>query len=201
MIDMVGYEVVLTINDSHPVTSRKVKIPYGITFKTLHRIIQVVFGFENRHEYRFKFKDFDLVLEELDSIDPTLIDSEREPIDYYFEIFSECTYYYGQWVITIDIDVIDYDEDYAQLDTVHGRYNPLEKFNNVDKFNQMVDIKRNSLDYDVLKYGFDMDQLKYINRKVIQKKLMLMFKVPFKEVNNRIVKVDIDPNYSLDRFF
>ena len=198
---MVGFEIVLTINDSHPVTSRKLKIPYGITFKTLHQIIQIVFGFENKEEYKFVFKDFDFIIKEIEKLDPNWIDARREPIDKYFESFTQCTYYYGNWVILIDIDVIEYDEEYAQIDTVHGRYNPIEECGDVEEFNHIVDIKRNSLDYDIVKYGFYVDKIRYINRKIVQKKFMLMFRVPFKEVNNRIVKVKIDPNYSLDRFF
>lgn len=198
---MVGFEVVLTINDSHPVTSRKLKIPYGITFKQMHNIIQIVFGFEHEHEYQFKFKDFEFTIEEIDRLDPELIDSRREPIDKYFESFTQCTYYYGDWTIIMDIDVIEYDEVFAQIDTVHGRYNPIEECGNVEEFNKIVDIKRNSLNYDIVKYGFYVDKIRFINRKIVQKKFMLMFRVPFKEVNNRIVKVEIDPNYSLDRFF
>jgi hypothetical protein len=198
---MAGFEVVLTIKDSQPITSRKLKIPYGITFKQLHRIIQIVFGFEAVHQYNFRFNNFDYSIEEIERLDPGLIDSRREPIDNYFESFRKCTYYYGEWVIIIDIEQIDFDEEYAIIETVHGRYNPLEECGNVEEFNRIVDIKRNSLDYDIVKYGFYVDRLKYINRKIVQKKFMLMFRIPFKEVRNRIVKVEIDPNYSLDRFF
>jgi len=198
---MVGFEVILTINESYPVTTRKIRIPYGITFESLHKIIQIVFGFKDIHEYEFKFDDFPFTIKHIYKLSPDVINALREPVDKYFESFDKCRYTYGDWLLDINIQIIDYDEVYPKIDTVHGRYNPLEECGNVETFNKIVDIKRNSLDYDYNEFGNLVDMLKIINRKQVQKKFMIMFNIPYKEVNNRIVKLEIDPNYSLDKYF
>lgn len=198
---MVGFEVILTINESYPITTRKIRIPYGITFDYLHKIIQITFGFENIYEYEFKFDDYPFTIKHIYELNPNLINALREPIDKYFESFNHCIYTYGDWLINIDIKIIDYDEVFPKIDTVHGRYNPFEECSNVETFNKIVDIKRNSLDYDYNEFGHLVNMLKFINRKQVQKNFMLMFNIPYKEVNNRIVKVKIDPNYSLDKYF
>ncbi|MEO1443412.1 MAG: tyrosine-type recombinase/integrase, partial [Chloroflexota bacterium] len=48
-----GYVFKIVLHDVRPQIWRRFKVPSGITFHTLHDIVQVVMGWENYHLYRF----------------------------------------------------------------------------------------------------------------------------------------------------
>ncbi|MEM6281997.1 MAG: tyrosine-type recombinase/integrase [Chloroflexota bacterium] len=48
-----GYVFKIVLHDVHPQVWRRFKVPSGITFHTLHDIVQAVMGWENYHLYRF----------------------------------------------------------------------------------------------------------------------------------------------------
>lgn len=201
---MNGFDILFTLDDVEPVTSRRIIVPEGITFKRLHEIIQLAFGFENQSKYKFSFNDFSLEIIELNSINPDNINATTEPIDKYFQAFSNVSYMYdfeNRWTVTLDISTVEYEKSYPQFIEYHGRYNPFDECLNRDNFMMLLDMKKNPDKYDNLNDYVDwLGKLKYISKLNINESLMHMFNVPFKKVAHRIVEVEVDPSYSLDDF-
>lgn len=52
---MAGYVLKITIENSHPPVWRRVAVPTDITFKDLHDIIQILFGWEGYHLHDFQY--------------------------------------------------------------------------------------------------------------------------------------------------
>ena len=50
---MAGYVCKIVIEDSHPPIWRRVIIPDKVTFFDVHRIIQILFGWEDMHLHEF----------------------------------------------------------------------------------------------------------------------------------------------------
>lgn len=53
-----NYILEIKINELKSPVVRKISVPSGITFRTLHDIIQIVFGWGNYHMYNFMPEDF-----------------------------------------------------------------------------------------------------------------------------------------------
>ncbi|MCD8396593.1 MAG: plasmid pRiA4b ORF-3 family protein [Lachnospiraceae bacterium] len=54
---MAGYIVKVTIEYTHPPVWRRIVLPEGITFYSLHRILQTVFGWDGDHLHDFRTSD------------------------------------------------------------------------------------------------------------------------------------------------
>ncbi|MCD8335842.1 MAG: plasmid pRiA4b ORF-3 family protein [Lachnospiraceae bacterium] len=54
---MAGYTVKVTIEYTHPPVWRRIVLPEGITFYSLHRILQTVFGWDGDHLHDFRTSD------------------------------------------------------------------------------------------------------------------------------------------------
>ncbi|MBE6488530.1 MAG: plasmid pRiA4b ORF-3 family protein [Methanosphaera stadtmanae] len=201
---MNGFDILFRLDDVSPVTNRRIIVPEGITFKRLHEIIQLAFGFDNQEKYKFSFDDFSLEIIELNSINPDNINATTEPIDKYFQAFDKAKYMYdfkNKWTVTLEISQVEYEKDYPQFIEYHGRYNPFDECLNKDNFMMLLDMKKNPDKYDNLNDYVDwLEKLKFVNKLNVNESLMQMFNVPFKKVGHRIVEVEVDPNYSLDDF-
>ena len=202
---MNGFNICLTLDKVIPVTSRRIIVPEGITFKQLHEIIQLLFGFSNRQKYKFTFEYFSLELMELNSINPDYINATREPIDKYFQAFTKAQYLYdfkNKWSITLDIDEVRYEKKYPEFLGFHGRYNPFDACIDKKNFMMILDMKKNPEKYEDLNdYVEWINHLTYLNKNNVQESLMKMFDVPFKRVGHKIVEVKIDSDNSLDAYF
>ncbi|MDO5826395.1 MAG: hypothetical protein Q4Q22_08435, partial [Methanosphaera sp.] len=64
-----GYELKIILNRSNPTIYRTIQVPKEITFRKLHDIIQIVYGFENRYKYQFIDLDENInIIDENDDI-------------------------------------------------------------------------------------------------------------------------------------
>lgn len=50
----------ISLKSIEPSVIRKIEVPSNLTFHELHNIIQIVFGWQNRHLYKFIIKDRDI---------------------------------------------------------------------------------------------------------------------------------------------
>lgn len=89
-----GYQLKITIKNSHPPIWRRILIPDHITFFDLDDIIEAAFGWEHNHLFAFHFKD-----------------SHKEGISFTY------TYDFGDnWIHTVKVEkIIPYDERYPQV--------------------------------------------------------------------------------------
>ena len=51
---MVGYVCKIVMEDTHPPVWRRVVVPERITFREMHEIIQILFGWEDMHLHGFE---------------------------------------------------------------------------------------------------------------------------------------------------
>ncbi len=80
---------------------RPLKVPASVTFHQLHRIIQVAFGWQDYHLYKFEFEDAvvveddpDFPIEELYGEDLLHFEPEETPISELFDHYDCCVYEY-----------------------------------------------------------------------------------------------------------
>lgn len=59
---MSGYVLKITIEDTHPPVWRRIVVPEKITFKDLHDMIQIVFGWEDMHLHDFHIPSEDIFI-------------------------------------------------------------------------------------------------------------------------------------------
>ena len=59
---MAGYVCKIVIEDSHPPIWRRVIIPDKVTFFDVHRIIQILFGWEDMHLHEFTLPSENIVM-------------------------------------------------------------------------------------------------------------------------------------------
>ena len=59
---MAGYVCKIVIEDSHPPIWRRVIIPDKVTFFDVHRIIQILFGWEDMHLHEFTLPSENIVI-------------------------------------------------------------------------------------------------------------------------------------------
>ena len=67
---MPGYTCKIVIEDTHPPVWRRVIIPDQITFFELHKIIQILFDWDDAHLHGFHIPSDDIVIDDEGGFDP-----------------------------------------------------------------------------------------------------------------------------------
>ena len=185
---MNGFEINMTLDDVTPITQRKLLIPSEITFEKLHETISLVFNLDRKSKYKFVFDDFDLEIKNTQRINRDNIDSRYEKIVKYFQAFNKAIYINNFWQINMEIKEIDYDKSFPQIVHSKGFYNPLPEIKSVNEFSNLIEKKMNIKEANTNELKL-IDKLRRINKLKLQKKLMIMFKVPYKVSNRKIIEV------------
>ena len=60
---MAGYQLKIVLENTHPPVWRRVVIPDKITFSQLHQIIQLLFGWNDRHLHEFRIPSADVCID------------------------------------------------------------------------------------------------------------------------------------------
>lgn len=179
---MYGFEIRLILEEVTPLLERKLMIPSNITFKKLHEIISIVFNLDKNNKYNFIFDSINLDISDTGSFNRDIIDSRYEKIDKYFQAFNEITYKNDFWEITIEIEQKNYDKAYPQIISFKGQYNPVPEISSTNEFSEFIEMKKNN---DVeFKFKF-----KRVNQLKIQEDLMVLFKVTYEIVDQKVVEV------------
>lgn len=96
-----AYQIKISICNIKPEIWRRLKIPGNITFAQLHRIIQMVFGWQDYHLYNFQFEDSVIAIPDphyapggLYGEDKEELDSAVTNISKYFDKHDKCIYEY-----------------------------------------------------------------------------------------------------------
>lgn len=185
---MNSFEINIILDEVTPIISRKVNIPSGITFNCLHEIIQTVFSFENNHPYKFIFSEINLEIKETNTFNQNTVYPNRELIDKYFDAFKIVEYEYDFWKIILEIKILSQKTEYPQLISYKGLYNPSENIKSVDKFNKLLENKSK-------------ERLKTFSRLKTQKNFMRLFNIPYEKVEKHIVKSNVNPKNTLNKYF
>lgn len=164
-----------------------------MTFQKLHKIIQVLFSFENDKNYYFEFNNPRIIIQETTSLNHDTIDARRELIDKYLDAYSTLTYTYNFWKIEIKVRSIIYKNDYPLVDEVNGRYNPTEICTSTRQFEEIIDSINNSSENDP-------EVVEKINKLTLQKKILKMLKIHYKVNNQRISIINISTKNTLEKY-
>ena len=111
-----GYQLKITIKNSHPPIWRRILIPDHITFFDLDDIIEAAFGWEHNHLFAFHFKDSHTKF--VGTPIPEDSDTAHACIDPWIKEGISFTYTYDfgdNWIHTVKVEkIIPYDERYPQ---------------------------------------------------------------------------------------
>lgn len=98
------YAFKFSLKDSIQETSRTVNVPSEISFEKLHEIIQIVFGFDDYHNYSFELDAKGSTKDYSGTINMT--ESENIYVKDYVENCQEMIYWYDfgdDWIINMDL--------------------------------------------------------------------------------------------------
>lgn len=114
---MLGYQLKITIKNSHPPIWRRVIVPGRITFFDLDDIIEALFGWTHSHMFAFYFRDYDM-----EFTGAPIKDDESnayECIDDWMEEGERFSYTYDfgdDWEHIVEVEkIFDYDERYPKV--------------------------------------------------------------------------------------
>lgn len=184
---MNGFEIIMTLNDVTPLTERQLLIPGNITFKKLHEIISLVFNIECENRYQFLFSDINMVITETNSLNRDMIDSRYEKITKYFQAFSSITYKNNFWTVNISINEKSYEENYPQILSFKGVYNPFPEISSVKEFNYLLNMK-NGVN-PTWKELLLINKFMWLNKLTLQKQLMDLFDIHYVVKNRKIIAI------------
>ena len=109
IIHMKNYILRITIDDSD--IWRRISFPHGFTFKILHEVIQIIFGWQNYHLHECNASGLSIISREMEDVDPDDYSNVafENDIDIDVVLMNETaidyTYDYGQeWQLTIEIE-------------------------------------------------------------------------------------------------
>lgn len=122
-----GYVITFIIEGSIPSIWRKVEIPANINFYEMHKIIQAIFGWSNKKEYSFFFKE-----------DIEICDTRKEGakilslcksvwdvkmlINKVFDSYNSCKYIYKEsWEVNLSIQGI-LNREIKEIKCIDGQY-------------------------------------------------------------------------------
>lgn len=114
---MTGYQLKITIKNSHPPIWRRIIVPAHISFYELDDIIEKAFGWTHDHMFAFDFRDIDVdfVGSPMRGAD----DTADECIDEWIEEGESFLYTYDfgdDWQHTVKVEkIIEYDKRYPQV--------------------------------------------------------------------------------------
>lgn len=179
---MKGYDIKIRLDNYRPLTWRDLIIPENITFKDLHNIIQVVYGFYDCHLYSFSSNSFDYTIEDLGLSQMSfgeMIDSSTTYIDDYFTNLDIINYEYDfgdGWSFTIEIKkVVDYDKKYPTIKRFKGKYNPIDDCGGVYGLSEIVYFKEHPEKEASEEAEYWFDELEEFNQEATQKRLETLF--------------------------
>ncbi|MBE6494690.1 MAG: plasmid pRiA4b ORF-3 family protein [Methanosphaera stadtmanae] len=139
-----AYDIKVRLDKIRPIHWRDLIIPAGISFHDLYYIIQVVYGFNYNHDYKFTFKDLDIVIEGLGEGTPVVYIKDLDDfylsflynlgeyfiIDEFLEVYDKIKleiHTRDKWEFTIEIKkVIESEYSYPIIKRFKGDYNPVE---------------------------------------------------------------------------
>jgi len=179
---MDGFEITCILEEVTPLTERTLIIPSNINFKKLHEIISIVFNLNRNNKYKFIFQEINLEITDTGRLSRDVIDSRYEKIDKYFQAFNEITYINDFWEVTIQSMQNEYDNQYPEIISIKGMYNPVPEITSTNEFSEFIEMKKNK----DIEFKFE---FKRINKLKIQEDLMILFKVTYEIVNNKIIEV------------
>ena len=112
---MLGYQLKITIKNSHPPIWRRIIVPQHITFYDLDDIIEAAFGWTHVHMFGFYFKDMKFIGAPIKSDE----DNADECIDEWLEVGKSFTYVYDfgdEWHHIVKVEkIVEYDERYPKV--------------------------------------------------------------------------------------
>lgn len=143
---MAGYQLKITIADSHPPIWRRVLIPDCITFCALDEVIETIFGWEREHLYEFYFPSDPgsrIVGTPLGEDGDYGTVSIHESIDDFLEDENRFFYVYDfgdDWkhVITVEKRLPEYEDRFAQVIKFRGP-NMIEDCGGIYGFYEEID--------------------------------------------------------------
>lgn len=117
---MVGYVCKIVMEDTHPPVWRRVVVPERITFREMHEIIQILFGWEDMHLHGFEIPADHICIDEEEDFWGDHYTESETLIDSFFKNYKWVRYTYDfgdDWRHRINIERIDeeYSERYATL--------------------------------------------------------------------------------------
>lgn len=194
---MLGYNLDITLLDTHPKIERKITISKSTTFRQLHEIIEVLFGFSDTNKYVFHINE-DVRLFEYSDVGYCYDDVYECSLDEYFKENFTYGYEYRAksiWLVKIHVkDQIDDALNYPQVKSIKGKYNP-SKISDITTFNQILLYKKNPSKYPIELYEDELNSIEVINKQKIQERLNKLFNIEKAEDENII-----DSTYSLDKY-
>lgn len=135
-----GYQLKITIKDSHPPIWRRILVPSHITFYDLDDIIEAVFGWQHDHMFSFNFGS--RWAEFIGTPIPEEDDNAEECIDGWLEEGSSFRYTYDfgdDWVHTIKVEKeVPYEKRYPQVIKFKGP-NMIEDCGGIWGFYEQID--------------------------------------------------------------
>ena len=122
LCEMTGYQLKITIKNSHPPIWRRIIVPAHISFYDLDDIIEKAFGWTHDHMFAFDFRDM-----EIDFVGSPMRngdDTADECIDEWIEEGESFLYTYDfgdDWQHTVKVEkIIEYDKRYPQVTKSKG---------------------------------------------------------------------------------
>lgn len=109
---MAGYICKIVIEDTHPPVWRRVLVPEHITFKELHDIIRVLFGWEDSHLHEFLIPSDYITIGSEEINCGNHYDEEETLVDSFFRNYKWIRYIYDfgdDWRHKINIEKVDFD--------------------------------------------------------------------------------------------
>lgn len=124
---MAGYVLKITIEGTHPPVWRRVVIPEKITFADLHKVIQILFGWQDAHLHDFVYpRDyFQVVMSEDDRMWGDLHLEAETQVDFYLKQYPWIRYTYDfgdcwEHKIVLEKEQEDFQERHAMLLKLKG---------------------------------------------------------------------------------
>ncbi len=135
-----GYQLKITIKDSHPPIWRRILVPSHITFYDLDDIIEAAFGWQHEHMFAFNFGN--RWMEFIGAPIPEDDDNAEECIDGWLEEGDSFRYTYDfgdDWVHTIKVEKeVPYEKRYPQVIKFKGP-NMIEDCGGIWGFYEQID--------------------------------------------------------------
>lgn len=135
-----GYQLKITIKDSHPPIWRRILVPSHITFYDLDDIIEAAFGWQHDHMFSFNFGSG--WMEFIGTPIPEDDDNAEECIDGWLEEGDSFQYTYDfgdDWVHTIKVEKeVPYEQRFPQVIKFKGP-NMIEDCGGIWGFYEQID--------------------------------------------------------------
>lgn len=137
---MTGYQLKVTIKDSHPPIWRRIIVPSHISFRDLDDIIEEAFGWTHDHMFAFDFNGYEI--EFVGTPIPSEDDTVDECIDEWMDEGETFLYTYDfgdDWMHTVKVEkIVEYDKRYPVVIKAKGP-NMIEDCGGIWNFYEYMD--------------------------------------------------------------